>query len=244
VDIHVMPGNFHTDRSPDDVYAGALYDRGVYVFSFGGLGQLNDNYGHAVVEFLRERFPNFKPRRILEIGCGTGLATVPVAKGFPRAEVQAIDVGAALLRYAHARAESLGARVHFSQQDACHTDFPDGHFDLVYSIIVTHECPVPVLRGMLKEMHRILAPGGITLHDGYFEPPPLAPIDEVMNTWFARNANEPFSRGFRRFDFAKAFAAAGFPSDLLFHGTREAVYLKGHLPPVSFIGATKESSIC
>lgn len=242
VDIHVMPGNFHTDRSSDDVYAGALYDRGVYVFSFGGLGGLNDNYGHSIVEFVKEKFPKFKPRRILEIGCATGMATVPVALGFPRAEVHAIDVGAALLRYAHARAESLRAPIHFSQQDACHMDFPDGHFDLVYSIIVTHECPLPVLRSMLKEIHRVLKPGGIMLHDGYFDPPPLAPLDEVMNTWFARNANEPFSRGFRRFDFKKAFEAAGFDPQSRFSGTREAVYLKGHLPPISFVGAVKAAA--
>jgi hypothetical protein len=29
VDIHVMPGNFQTETTRDDVYAGALYDRGV-----------------------------------------------------------------------------------------------------------------------------------------------------------------------------------------------------------------------
>ena len=125
----------------------------------------------------------------------------------------------------------MHAPVHFSQQNACHTDFPDDHFDLVYSIIVTHECPVPLLRS-----------GGIMLHDGYFDPPPLAPLDEVMNTWFARNANEPFSRGFRRFDFKKAIAAAGFDPQSRFSGTREAVYLKGHLPPISFVGAVKSAA--
>lgn len=239
VDIHVMPGNFHTDRSSDDVYAGALYDRGVYVFAFGGLGASNDNYGHAIANFLKKNYPQFKPRRILEIGCGTGMATVPVAQAFPDAKMHAVDVGAALLRYAHARAESMGAEVHFSQQDACHLDFPDDHFDLVYSIIVTHECPVPVLRTMLKEIYRVLAPGGIMMHDGYFNPAPLEPIDEVMNTWFAHNANEPFSRGFRRFDFKQGFVDAGFAPEKHFTGTQEAVYLKGQLPDISFVGAIK-----
>ena len=239
VDIHVMPGNFHGDRSSDDVYAGALYDRGVYVFAFGGLGALNDNYGHAIANFIKARFPKFKPRRILEIGCGTGMATLPVAQAFPKAEMHAVDVGAALLRYAHARAESLNVAVNFSQQDACHLDFPDNHFDLVYSIIVTHECPVPVLRSMLAEIHRVTAPEGIMMHDGYFKPAPLKPIDEVMNTWFALNANEPFSRGFRRFDFERGFADAGFAPERHFTGTQAAVYLKGQLPDISFVGAIK-----
>ena len=29
VDIHVMPGGFHTELGPEDVFSGALYDRGV-----------------------------------------------------------------------------------------------------------------------------------------------------------------------------------------------------------------------
>ena len=42
------------------------------------------------------------------------------------ANVTGIDVGAALLRYAHGRAESMGAAVHFSQQDAEHTALGTG----------------------------------------------------------------------------------------------------------------------
>jgi hypothetical protein len=38
VDIHVMPGNYQTDLAPDDVYAGALYNRGVHVYGMGALG--------------------------------------------------------------------------------------------------------------------------------------------------------------------------------------------------------------
>ena len=30
VNIHVTPGNVHTELGPDDVYAGALYDRGMH----------------------------------------------------------------------------------------------------------------------------------------------------------------------------------------------------------------------
>ncbi|MCL6753034.1 methyltransferase domain-containing protein [Nostoc sp. CCCryo 231-06] len=59
-----------------------------------------------------------------------GNSTLPYVDGFPDAEVHAIDVGAPMLRYAHARAESLGKRVHFSQQNAEQTNFPDESFDL------------------------------------------------------------------------------------------------------------------
>lgn len=239
VDIHVMPGNFHTELAPDDVFAGALYDRGVHVFAFGGLGDRNDAYGHAIVAYLKENFPDLKPRRILDIGCGIGSATIPLAEAYSDAEVHGIDVAAPMVRYAHGRAESLGVKAHFSQQDMTDLDFPDGHFDLVVSIIVTHEAPVPILRKMLAECHRVMAPGAVMMHDGKFGSARPEPIDQLMMSWFGNNANEPFSHAFKQLDFRVEFERAGFESDKLFTGTRPAVYLQGQLPPVSFIGAVR-----
>ncbi|WP_394762684.1 class I SAM-dependent methyltransferase [Phenylobacterium sp.] len=239
VDIHVMPGNFHTELGPDDVFAGALYDRGVHVFAFGGLGPRNDGLGIAQAELMRERFPDFKPRRILDVGCGPGFTTVPWKEYYPDAEVHGIDVGAPQVRYAHARAEGLGVAVHFSQQDGSDTDFPDGHFDLVSSMLVTHECPVPVIRKLFKEAHRLLAPGGIMLMDGG-APNAADPFVQMRTSWFGNNANEPFSVGFKGLDYPKAVAEAGFAPEQYFTAQRDPVYLKGQLPPISFFGAIRD----
>jgi ubiquinone/menaquinone biosynthesis C-methylase UbiE len=239
VDIHVMPGNFHTELSDDDVLAGALYDRGVYVFSFGGLGEKNDGLGQAEAMLIKERHPDFKPRRILDVGCGPGFTTLPWKEHFPDAEVHGVDLGAPQIRYAHARAEALGIEAHFSQQDGAHTDFPDGHFDLITSMLVTHECPAPVIRGFFKEAHRLLAPGGIMLMDGGAAKP-NDPYVELMMNWFGMNANEPFSAGFKALDYPQAVAEAGFAPERYFTAQREPVYLKGQLPPISFFGAIRD----
>ncbi|MEO7378533.1 MAG: class I SAM-dependent methyltransferase [Sphingomicrobium sp.] len=239
VDIHVMPGNFHTERSDHDTFAGALYDRGVHVFAFGGLGARNDGLGVATAAWVKENFPDLKPRRILDVGCGPGFTTVPWKEAFPDAEVHGIDVGAPQVRYAHGRAEAMGVAIHYSQQDGTATDFPDGHFDIVSSMLVTHECPQPVIRGLFKEAHRLLAPGGLTLHDGGATAA-SDPFDNLVTSWFGHNANEPFSAGFRSLDYDAALVSAGFKQENIVRGTREPVYLKGQLPPISFIGAIKE----
>ena len=139
VDIHCMPGGYGAEGGADDVTAGALYDRGVYLYALGMMGPMNDDIGGSAAKFVRDRYPDFRPRRILDLGCTVGHSTLPFVDVFPEAEVHAIDIGPSLLRYAHARAESLGKRVHFSQQDATATNFPDGHFDLVVSSILFHE---------------------------------------------------------------------------------------------------------
>ena len=239
VDIHAMPGNFHTETRPDDVYAGALYDRGVHVFAFGGLGGQNEGLGATTAAFVKERFPDLKPRRILDIGCGPGFTTLPWKAAFPDAEVHGVDVGGPQVRYAHGRAESLGYEVHFSQQDGADLDFEDGYFDIVASILVTHEMPAPHIRQLYSECHRVLAKGGVTLHDGGY-PPAVAPLDVVMSNWFNDNANEPFAIGMRRLSMDDELVTAGFLRENLFRGQKEPVYLKGHLPPASFIGAIRE----
>jgi ubiquinone/menaquinone biosynthesis C-methylase UbiE len=83
---------------------------------------------------------------------------------FPGAEIHAIDVAAPMLRYGHARAEAYGATIHFSQQNAEKTNFPAGHFDLVYSHILTHETATTAYHNIIKESFRLLKPGGLMIH--------------------------------------------------------------------------------
>ncbi len=164
LDIHLQTGGYMLDRNPDDVAAGVLYEVGGNLYAFGqGLGK-NDSKAAHVQRFLAEKFPALRPQRILDMGCSAGSASVPYALEFPTAEVHAIDVAPGMLRYAHARAESLGAAVHFHQRDAAATGFPDEYFDLIVSHNMMHEIPDSTRRGMLRETWRMLAPGGVAVH--------------------------------------------------------------------------------
>ncbi len=227
VDIHVMPGNFHNELGEGDVFAAALYDRGVHHFAYGGMGPENEFLGIAMSNWLKANYPDYAPKRILDMGSGPGFSTLPWKRLYPDAEVFGVDVSAPMVRYAHARAESLGVAVHYSQQDAAHTDFADESFDLVTSCLLTHENPVPQIRAMFAESHRLLRPGGMMLIDGA-HPPAADHEDEFFTTWFNYNANEPFAVGLRKLDLEEAFARAGFPAENYFSsGAREALYLKG-----------------
>jgi ubiquinone/menaquinone biosynthesis C-methylase UbiE len=234
-----MPGNFHTEITENDVFAGALYDRGVYVFSYGGLGEHNHALGDVFVAFFKQRFPNLKPKRVLDMGCGCGFSTVPFKQAYPDAEVYGIDLGAPMVRYAHARAESLGVAIHYSQQNAALTDFPDGYFDVVYSALMHHEVPKKVIVDSLREGYRLLAPGGVMFHDGVERKPDTDPFLQFLGNWFTNNNNEPFENAPRELDFEATCVAAGFKREDLFQGTMEQVYLKGQLPPIPFRGAVK-----
>lgn len=164
-DIHLMPGGYGGDPEAGSALQGALMDRGGAVYMLGrNGGALNDLRGHAAMAHILTLYPDLEPSRILELGCGVGVSAVPAKTCFPEAEVYGIDIGASLLRYAHARAERMGVPIHFSQQNAEHTDFPDSSFDLVYSCVVLHETSQAAMTAIMEESRRLLRPGGVALH--------------------------------------------------------------------------------
>jgi SAM-dependent methyltransferase len=238
VDIHVMPGSFHNEIGPDDVYAGAVYDRGVYISAYGELGPRNDGLGWATIGCVKDRFPDLKPRRILDMGCGAGMSTVPLAEAFPGAEIHAIDLAAPMLRYAHGRSEAMGAPIHYSQQNAAHTNFEDGSFDLILSNLMLHEIPQKLTRQVIRECHRLLAPDGVHVHNdlvGW----PTDPFQEFMAEWNSHHNNEPFERGSGTIDWVGACVDAGFAAEDVFLQPVGAAYMAEQLEFVGYRGARR-----
>jgi ubiquinone/menaquinone biosynthesis C-methylase UbiE len=224
VDIHCMPGGYHTDFAEDDVANGAVYDRAVYIYAMGRMGPFNSDIGDTTIAYLKQNFPDLKPRRILDLGCTVGHSTLPYVDAYPEAEVYGIDVGAPVLRYAHARAESLGKKVHFSQQNAERTNFPDGFFDLVVSHILVHETSHVAIRNIMREAQRLLSPGGVVIHA---ETPPyrdLEAFDAFMLDWDTRNNNEPFWGASHEIVPADIAAETGFDPAKAFEGMQPSAF--------------------
>ncbi len=216
VDIHCQPGGYHTEATVDDAAAGMVYDRAVHIYAMGQMGPYNDDMGASVVRWLQLEDPDFKPRRILDMGCAVGHSTVPYARAFPQAEVYAIDVAAPMLRYAHARAEDLGVSIHFSQQNAEKTRFDDGYFDLVVSHILLHETSQRAIHNIIAECRRLLGAGGMMIHA---ETPPyknMDAFDAFMLDWDTRNNNEPFWARSHEIDLPALSASGGFDPALEF----------------------------
>jgi SAM-dependent methyltransferase len=86
-------------------------------------------------------------RDALDVGTGTGTAAVAVAERFPEASVVGVDVAAAMVEAARAKAPAL----RFEVADAAALPFGDATFDLV-----THANAIP----FFDEVARVLRPGG------------------------------------------------------------------------------------
>ena len=246
LDTHVQPGGYYTEQRGDDLFAGAVYDTGVHLYFVGGLGPRSDELGISGIQYLREKFPQLRPGSILDLGCSIGHSTLPYADVYPDAELHAVDVSAPLLRYGHARAESLGKAVHFRQANAEALPYDDASFDLVLSHILFHETSAQAMPRILRECHRLLKPGGLMLHIE------VAAFDEDLPTDYDRFARdwpgpynaEPFWSSLHGKKLKPLATAAGFSHNRVFedHAARAHADAaqKSFGPAWHILGATKD----
>ncbi len=217
VNVHLQPGGYLRDAGEDDVLAGAFYESGGALYSMGQSVGTRESKAQVVQRFVRERYPDFTPTRILDMACSAGSSSTPWALAFPDAEVHATDIGAGMLRYAHARAEELGARVHFHQRRVEATGFDDASFDLVVSHNAMHEMSQQTQAAMMAESYRLLRTGGICVHQDVplrFES--LDAFDRFERSWDLHNNNEPFWEAYATNDPRRMLVDAGFAPDDVF----------------------------
>jgi demethylmenaquinone methyltransferase/2-methoxy-6-polyprenyl-1,4-benzoquinol methylase len=102
-------------------------------------------------------------QHVLDVAAGTARATVGLAQAVGETgKVDALDLSEAMLSQAHAKLEKLGLsdRVHFQQGNASALPYPEETFDLVYNGYMFDLIPLDGFLPILKEMRRVLKPGG------------------------------------------------------------------------------------
>ena len=215
IDVHLAPGSYFREDGSANWVGGALYDHGLNIFSFGMMGSNLDDIGQSMAQYIHKKFPNFNPKKILDLGCTIGHNTCAWKLTFPDADVMGIDVASACLRYGNARALDQGTDVSFTQMDATALKLDDESVDVVFSSMFLHELSVKNIKKVLAEAYRVLRPGGLMLH---MELPPndsLTPYDAFYLDWDAYYNNEPFYKAFRDQNFTKLRTEAGFQPDSL-----------------------------
>lgn len=120
----------------------------------------NDAEIHAIaLGAFRGMIDQDPPRRVLEIGAGTGTSTELLASWWPDAEIIGIEPVAALREQGHRRGVPEAMLV---DGNALSLEYPDDSFDFVIETAVLHHVPDP--RRAVSEMVRV-ARRGVMLSD-------------------------------------------------------------------------------
>lgn len=99
---------------------------------------------------------NVEGARVLDAGCGDGVLVCELASR--GAEATGIDPDPAMLAAARARTDKVGGVATFRDGRVERLPFPDASFDVVAAITVL--CVVGDASGAVREMARVLRPGG------------------------------------------------------------------------------------
>lgn len=197
-DYHVQPGGMHRDRLVPFVTK-VSND----VFS-GGRSKNFEFQAQAVAAI-----PAGNWGRIVDLGAGFKSAIV-IKQRFPESEVYGIDLSGPLVKFGHRLAEAMGLAIHMSQQNAEHTNFPDGFFDVVFSTLLFHEIPDAAARNVICESYRILKPGGWFVMDDTPTYDRLDPFAAFESDWNTANNVEPYWTAACNRDYPALLREAGF----------------------------------
>lgn len=135
--------------------------------------------------------------RVLEVGAGSGAGAQLLLEQFRARSVDALDLDPAMLCRAVAR---LGHRVPAVLADMSAMPFPSAAYDVVVGFGALHLADD--WRGALREICRVLEPGGRYLFE--------QPINPLLPVALKRPGGGRVPGGFGRFELIDAMAHAGF----------------------------------
>jgi len=102
-------------------------------------------------------FEKFRGARLLEVGCGMGTDLLKFARG--GAYCTGVDLTPRSIEITRHRFKLYGADGNFMISDGERLPFRSESFDVVYSNGVLHHTPDTA--GSIREVHRVLRPGGV-----------------------------------------------------------------------------------
>ena len=144
------------------------------------------------------------PRRILDLGCGTGSTTLMLKQAFPQAQVTGLDLSPYMLVMADHKAKTAGLTIQWRHGKAEETGFPDASFDLVTASLLFHETPPTATKSILRECFRLLVPGGeVLILDGNQKT--LRQVD-----WLTEVFEEPYIKDYAAGNVDAWMGAVGF----------------------------------
>ena len=108
--------------------------------------------------------------RVFDLGCGTGTLAVAIKKQFPRVEIVGLDPDPRALARARRKAAREALAIQFDQGFGDQLPYPAALFDRALSSFMFHHLPSEERLKTLREVYRVLKPGG-EFHLADFEGP-------------------------------------------------------------------------
>jgi ubiquinone/menaquinone biosynthesis C-methylase UbiE len=139
----------------------------------------------AAIPDVHARLSSPEAAHVADVACGTGHSSIAIARAYPNAIVEGLDIDPESIERARANASEAGFgedRVRFHLVDAARPDL-EGRFDLALIVEAVHDMSDPV--SVLAAVRRMLAPGGsVIVADEGVQETFTAPGDDIERAMY------------------------------------------------------------
>jgi len=169
-----------------------LYDVGVEFLFLGTADVMRRQVIPPVTRFLGDA--RGADRRVLDVACGTGRTLLQLATTHPDLRYYGLDLSPHYLKVAGEVLDGVDD-VSLVAENAESMPFRDGFFDAITSVYLFHELPRRARRNVVREMHRVLRPGGLMVLEDSAQRAESSVIAPLLER-FAVDFHEPFFRDY------------------------------------------------
>lgn len=197
--FHFQSDGYLSDESAQ------LYDYQVEILFSGGADAMRRQGLVPLADWLSGR--RVSETRLVDIGCGTGRFLRFVHDAHPLLQLTGIDLSQPYLDRAQDNLNDA-RRVTFLTGNGEQLPLADASADIISSIFLFHELPARTRANVVREIARVLRPGGLVLHVDSIQTGDVPRFDPLLG-FFPKAYHEPYFANYVASDLDALYGEAG-----------------------------------
>jgi ubiquinone/menaquinone biosynthesis C-methylase UbiE len=187
-------------------HSAAMYELAVELLFRGTADVMRRQIIPPITRLARTR--DVSRMRLLDVGCGTGRTLHQIARTHPKMRLHGVDLSPAYIKLARQRLAEVD-ELTLAVENAEALPWADATFDVATSVYLFHELPRNARRNVVRELHRVVAPGGLVVVEDSAQLAESPELASVLRE-FPRDFHEPFYEDYLEDDLAALLREAGF----------------------------------
>lgn len=186
-------------------HSAEVYELGVELLFRGTADVMRRQVIPPITQYARQHGERL---RVLDIGCGTGRTLHQISLAHPAMQLHGVDLSPAYIRAARQRLHAV-PELTLAVENGEALPWSDATFDIVTSTYLFHELPRNARRNVVREMLRVVKPGGLLVIEDSAQLSESGEIAAALRQ-FPLDFHEPFYADYLEDDLAALVGEVGF----------------------------------
>jgi ubiquinone/menaquinone biosynthesis C-methylase UbiE len=189
-------------------FSAQVYEIGVELLFRGTADVMRRQVIPPITQLVRETEGGAAKMKLLDIGCGTGRTLHQIAITHPQMRLHGCDMSPNYIKLARKRLKDV-FELTLAVENGEALPWADNTFDVVTSTYMFHELPRNARRNVMREMLRVVRPGGLCVIEDSAQASESPDLEDVLAN-FPEEFHEPFYADYQRDDLAAILEEVGF----------------------------------